>query len=222
MQDFEIKYPTINLFERFPHQEIDTFVLPTDCELYRSHNANYGWLFYDESDGGRFNGHVPNSLPNELKDFNFSTFGGCYIASTPQGAISESIFRNAHMNKNMFIERSLLESRRMTEIVIPEGVEIKLVDLTSHKTRIQLGLDTQIFSTPNYDVCFGWSQLIFAKGYDGIKYRGRNFEDDCYVIFPSDKLDVDFGDSVGLLSSERFLPEIKAFAQQLGMVVEEA
>lgn len=220
MQDFEIKYPTVDLFEAFPHQKIDTFLLPTDCELYRSHSAKFDWLFYDESDGGRFNGHVSDSLPDELKVFDFTAFGGCYIAATLQGAISESIFRNVHMNENKFIENSFLQSRRMTEIVVPDDIEMVLVDMTSEKTRTQLGLDTQIFSTPNYDICFGWAHLIFSKGYDGIKYRGRNFEHDCYVIFPRDKLDLDYGDSIGLLNSDRFMPEVETFAKKLGVEVE--
>lgn len=220
MQDFEIKYPVVSLFETFPHEKIDTVVLPTECELFRSHNSNYDWLFYDESDGGRFNGHIPDSLPDELTIFPFITFGGCYIAATPEGAISESTFRNIHMNEKKFIEYSWLQSRRITEIVIPDGVNIKLVDMTSQKTRTQLGVDTQIFNTPHYDVCFGWAQLIYANGYDGIKYRGRNFEHDCYVVFPTGKLHIDHGDSVGLLTSERFIPKVKAFADRIGVEVE--
>ncbi|WP_158259616.1 RES family NAD+ phosphorylase [Photobacterium sp. GB-36] len=220
MQNFEINYPSVHLFESFPHQKIDTFVLPTNKALYRSHNANYGWLFYDEADGGRFNGYVSNTLPDELKDYNFIAFGGCYIAATLEGALSESIFRNIHMSKNDFIEYNLLKNRRMTEIVIPDGTDLILVDMTSQKTRTQLGLDIQIFSTPNYEVCFGWAHLIYAKGYDGIRYRSRNSEHECYVIFPTDKLDIDFGESIGLLNSERFLVEIDAFAERLGFVVE--
>ncbi|MBG0760655.1 hypothetical protein BOO22_14670 [Vibrio cidicii] len=220
MQDFSIGFPAVSLFENFPHDKIDFIEIDQDKPLYRSHNSKFSWLFFDESNEGRFNGYIPDNVPKAIKEHLIEPFGGCYVAGSSIGAISESIFRNIHQVEKKFIERSLLSSRRMSKIFMPDGVCLKLVDLTSGRTRTQLGLDTQIFSTPDYDVCFVWAHLFRLKGYDGIKYRGRNLEYECYVLFTNDILEEDFGESLGLLDSECILCEVQAIAAGLGVFVE--
>lgn len=221
MQNFQIDFPPVTLFEDFPHNKIDVVELGPQQSLFRSHNYQYPWLFFDDSDRGRFNGFIPGNVPAAIRGYILKAFGGCYVSNSSEGAISESIFRNIHQNEDKFIERSLLSSRRMTEIFIPDGVSLKLVDVTSAKTRTQLGIDTQIFSTPDYDTCFVWAHLFRLMGYDGIKYKGRNLEYDCYVLFTNDEIEEDFGDSVGLLDSEYLLPIVERIAEGLGVHVEQ-
>lgn len=108
----------------------------------------------------------------------------------------------------------------MTEIFIPEGASLKLVDVTSAKTRTHLGFDTQIYSTPNYEACFAWAHLFRIAGYAGIKYRSRNLYDTCYVLFSTDVIYEDCGDSIGLLDSDRFLEEVEEIAARLGVLLE--
>ena len=220
-QDFKLSYPRIELLNdnelirKLKHQTLKEGDL-----LYRVIHKRNGWDFYDCGLFGRFNGCLPNNAPVEFKHDELLAFGTCYLSADIRGALGESIFRNAHLNKLFFVSKAQQLTRKVIEVEIPMGVELKFIDLTVLSNRQKLGLDTQIFSTADYDICFAWAQIFNIMGFDGVKYSGRNSESECYALFEKSRLDIDTGEDIGLISSDRVLPDLLALANLLDVPVE--
>ncbi|MGI2039630.1 RES family NAD+ phosphorylase [Shewanella frigidimarina] len=220
MQDFKLSSPPLSLFTDFPIHNVKTDVLKQGDLLYRCFNAEYTWDFYDSNIGGRFNGVLPQPNQNIYQNIGLIKFGTCYFASSIKGGLSESIFRNVHFKNPPFIERSVLSSKKMIQLYVPNGTQLTFVDLTDSATRVALGLDTQIFSSADYDSCYLWAQLFYYQNFDGILYAGRNFQFKCYALFDRKKVHVDDGEDLGLIGGDTVYPHLKELAHELGVLVE--
>ncbi|AZZ98738.1 RES domain-containing protein [Pseudoalteromonas sp. R3] len=220
-QEFKLSYPRIELLAELELISKLEYEEKGPGELfYRIHNKDYGWDFYDKGLYGRFNGVVPVGAPPEFAHGGIKAFGTCYLSGTIEGALSESIFRNAHLTPDFFVPQKLLSSKRAVEVEVPQGTFIKFIDLTNAKTRRLLGIDTQVFSTADYDVCFAWAQMFNLMGFDGVKYTGRNYQATCYALFEKSRLDIDDGEDIGFISGDTVRPHLLELASELGVFVE--
>ncbi|WP_282109229.1 RES domain-containing protein [Shewanella algicola] len=216
MQDFQLKKPDLLLFTDFPHDKVMFKTLSETAIMYRCYSATHEWMYYDSGPDGRFNGDIPSLFIELAESMNLTCFGTCYLSSTIEGALSESIFRNSPP----FIEKSLLTSKKIVQVQLSENTTLKFINLGDAATRYALGIDTQIFSTPDYGVSIMWAHLFRQQGYNGIRYEGRNGQEICYALFDGSSVVLDDGEDMGVIGGDFLMPRLETYAAKLNVPIE--
>lgn len=129
-----------------------------DRELYRIHRHVHGPLWFASTaslgEGGRF--ELPDS----------SSFGTCYLATSPVGAYLEKFGRIRTLTEELLLAHRLS--------VLAPTVSLDLADLTDRTALGDFRITAEISTGTDYVPSQEFAMRLWESGFDGIYYAARH------------------------------------------------
>lgn len=156
--------PPSDLADRDP----EFLAVPTGSEMHRIFRRGYGPIYFDRSDGGRFN--APDG-----------SFGVLYASLNLEGAFVETVLRG---RRNVMIDEADLRTRGHAVINVTSALRFVLL---SGPTLSRIGCDADVcHRAAPYDAPQAWAKALHDAFPDthGIAYRSRHDDNEiCFGVF---------------------------------------